>query len=226
MLADLDISYNWIKRTQAHWYTIYPTLFLIILVAGASPLVLLFNSQVFDWSFMSYENAIHPDPVTGRPILQVVASADEAYPAYYNPSLAVLVFSVSLQMLVEFSTWVQWFFSLKFFTILHPHIMTIYLSHGFVFWSLGAWLATTLATTNTPYWAILLAVGLVCYTVIFCFALVVTPMIEFVTQATMRNVWRWATEEPVPARQTTAPFAKALILDRGSLKDETKPEEA
>lgn len=224
MLADLDITYNWIKWTQARWWALYPVITLSALVAGATPLILLFNSEVYDFSFMSYENAIHPDPATGRPILDVLSSASAAYPAYYNPSLAVLVFSVSFQMIVEFSTWVQWFFSRRFFVILHPHIMTIYLSHGFVFWSLGSWLAVTLATMNCPYWAVLLVVAVVCYTVIFLFAMVATPMIEFATQATMRNIWRWATEDTVPPRQTTAPFSKALILDRASLKEDAKAE--
>jgi hypothetical protein len=137
----------------------------------------------------------------------------------------VLVFSATLQIIVELSTTVQWLLSAKVITALHPHIMTVYLMHGFVFWTLGSWLAVTLAKINTPYWALLIAVALVCYTVIFFAATVVTPLIETTTQAAMKNIWRWATEDPVPHRQTTAPFGKALVLDAvGSDEEQNRAE--
>lgn len=222
MLADLDVTYNSVKLIQARWWLLYPVLTVSTFVALASPLTLLFNSEIFDWSFMSYEAAIHPDATTGLPIIDTITNIYLAYPDYYSPSLAVLLFSVSLQVIVEVSQWAQWFFSLKFFTILHPHIMTIYLLHGFIFWSLGSWLAVTLAVAGCPYWAVLLIVAVVCYGVIFMLVFLLTPLVEFVTQATMRNIWRWATEEPVPSRQTIAPFSKSLILDRSSASTSTK----
>jgi hypothetical protein len=126
MLADMDLSYDWIKWTQAKWYRLYPILLFALAITGAGPLALLFNSNVFDFPFMSWENAIHPDPVTGKALIQVADNVLNLYPDYFNPSLAVLAFSIGLQVMVELSTWIQWFLSLPIVTFFHPHIMTIY----------------------------------------------------------------------------------------------------
>jgi len=222
MLADLDITYGWIKWAQAKWYRLYPLLTISALVAGATPLILLFNTAFYDYPFMSYESGIHPEGISGRPILGTLPSVYDAYPDYYVPNLAILTFAVSLQIVVELSTWTQWVLSLKCFTLLHPHIMTIYLSHGLIFWSLGSWLAVTFATAGLPYSVVLLLTALICYTVILTLAFFLSPLIEFTTQSAMKHLWRWATEEPVPHRQTTAPFSKALIID--GTREEPEPE--
>jgi hypothetical protein len=126
MLADMDLSYDWIKWTQAKWYRLYPILLTAFLITGATPLVLLFNSNFFYFPFMSWENAIHPDPVTGKALIQTAIDVVNLYPDYYNPSLAVLTFSLGMQVMVELSTWIQWCLSLPVVTFFHPHIMTIY----------------------------------------------------------------------------------------------------
>ncbi|WPH01948.1 Hypothetical protein R9X50_00480200 [Acrodontium crateriforme] len=220
MLTDLDLTYDWIKWTQARPRYLYPLLTLCFAVGLVSPLTLLFNSEIFYYSFMSYENAIHPDAITGQPIL--FTKTGLVYPDYFTPSLALLLFSTSLQIIVEMSTWVQWIFSLKVLTKLHPYIMTIYLIHGFVFWSIGAWLAVKLSSNGLPYEAVLLVVALVCYILIILGAWLISPLIEFTTQSAMKNIWRWAVDEPVPHRLTVAPFSKALVLDRGAEAKEGK----
>lgn len=222
LLADADITYDWIKWTQARWYRLYPVLFLATGVTLATPLVLLFNASIYNWSFMAYENGIHPDPVTGRPIIDVSANVWAAYPPYYQPSLAVLTFSVGLQVIVELSTWVQAALSTKVIIFLHPHIMTIYLMHGFIFWSLGAYIVVALSNTGIPYWGTLLVNAVCCYSLIMILAVIMTPLIDFSTKGVTKNIWRWATEMPVPHRATTAPFDKALVLGRG---DESKDEQ-
>ncbi|CAK3870799.1 hypothetical protein DOTSEDRAFT_56085 [Lecanosticta acicola] len=214
LLADADITYNWIKWTQARWWRLYPVLFLAAGLAATTPLINLFNSDIYYFSFSSWENGIRPDPTTGRPILETVPSIYYAYPPYYTPSLSVLTFSAGLQVCVELSTWAQKFLSMKVITFFHPHIMTIYLIHGFIFWSLGSYTAVALSSTDLPYWAILIIIALVCYTVIFLVTVLTTPMIEFATKGATKNIWRWATEAPVPHRNTTAPFTKAIVLDR------------
>lgn len=86
--------------------------------------------------------------------------------------------------------------------------------HGFVFWSLGSWIAVSLAKLAIPYWAILLVTAVCCYTVIIIGATLITPLTDFVTKSISKNLWRMATEETVPHRPTTAPFNKALVIDR------------
>lgn len=126
LLADLDITYNWVKWTQARWWALYPILTFAFLITAATPLVLLFNSSIFYFSFMSWEGGIHPDSITGRPLFETLPSIYYAYPDYFAPNLAILTFSVGLQVIVELSTWMQKALSIKLITFFHPHIMTIY----------------------------------------------------------------------------------------------------
>lgn len=90
--------------------------------------------------------------------------------------------------------------------------------HGFIFWSIGAYVAVSLSSLGLPYWAILLVTAVVCYSIIMILTVLITPMIEFATKGSTKNIWRWATEEPVPHRPTTAPFNKQLVV--GRMKEE------
>ncbi|KAF2717264.1 glycoside hydrolase family 16 protein [Polychaeton citri CBS 116435] len=207
-LSDLEVTYKWIKHVQARWYLLYPLLTSMSLLALATPLIMVWSHQ-FNWQMK--ENSIHPDQATGQPIVLVDGNT---YPDYFIPTLAHVTFAISLQIIVEMSKWVQAFLSLKVVLWIHPHIMTIYLTHGFIFWSWGAWVCVTLHSAGIPYWANLIITALTSYTVIAMVAKILTPWIEFITRATLRNVWRWASEAPIPKRQTTAPFNKELILNR------------
>jgi hypothetical protein len=244
LLADVDITYDWRRKIQARWYTLYPAITCGALLALGAPLVLLFNSSVIGWSFMSWENAIHPETMTGRPIYETTPSIWYAYPEYYAPSLAVLVFSFGLQVVVELSVWVQKALSIRLVTFFHPHIMTIYrksplrasqsgtketqltwdvVIHGFIFWSLGAYVAVAMSDLGLPYWGILMVTAVVCYATIMVATVFITPLIEFATRGAIKNLVRWATEDPVPHRPTTAPFPKDLIVGREPDEPSARP---
>ena len=126
MLADVDITYDWRRKIQARWWLLYPILTFAVLLTLATPLVLLFNSAFYNWSFMSWDNAIHGDPFTGRPIFETIPSIWYAYPDYFAPTFAHLTFSLGLQTIVELSVWAQKALSIKLITFFHPHIMTLY----------------------------------------------------------------------------------------------------
>lgn len=99
------------------------------------------------WSFNTFENSIHPDHATGKPIMTL----KPVYPGYEEPTLAILLFSVGLQIIVELSTWVQAFLSLKLFVFLNPMTFCIYLTHGFVMWTWGAWVSLACNAAHMPY---------------------------------------------------------------------------
>ena len=112
-------------------------------------------------------------------------------------------------------------------SLLHIVVYLYICCVGFIFWSLGAYVAVALSNTHLPYWAILLITAVVCYSTIFVLTMLLTPLIEFATKGSTKNIWRWATEEPVPHRPTTAPFNKQLVV--GRMQDENgerKNEEA
>lgn len=192
---------------QKRPFALYTVMTGAFICAFGAPAVGAFNQQ---WSFDTVENGVHPDFSSGRPIMEV----GPVYPGYNEPTLSILLFSIGLQILVELSTWVQAFLSLKVILWLHPHIMTVYLTHGFVMWTWGAWCAIALNSAGVPYWAVLLVTLITTYALIFLLASVLTPLIEFPTQALMRDLDRWVKDEPVKKRETTAPFSKDLVVKR------------
>lgn len=194
---------------QARPYARYAVLVAASFCAAGATLFGIFNQQ---WSFTTAENSIHPDQTTGKPIMAEGA----VYPDYFEPTLAILLFSIGLQTVVELSSWVQAFLSLRFFVFLNPMIFCIYLTHGFVMWTWGAWVCLACNTAGMPYWANLIVTLVTTYVLILLLALVLTPLLEFPTQALMRNIERWTKEEPRPKRPTTAPFSKDLVLNRKS----------
>lgn len=211
LLTDLDVTYGWTEWTRSRPRVLYPALAAATMAAIGTPLFLVFNTR---YSFITNENDIHPDVETGLPLGDTPSGG---YPSYYEPTLAILLFSTSIQIIADLSTWAQKFLSIRPLLWMRPHIMTIYLIHGFVFWSLGAWLCLTLSVADVvPYWANLLITLLSCYVVITLASVILTPLVEFITRSTIKNVWRWASEEPVPKIPTTGKFSKALILNRSS----------
>lgn len=207
-LSDLEATYHWRKRLQTRPFA----RFVILTVASACALgSTLFGAFNQTYSVTTAENSIHPSPSTGAPI----SSTKSVYPNYQEPTLAILLFSIGLQIIVEHSTWVQAFLSLSIFVHLNPQTFCIYLTHGFVMWTWGAWVAVLCNDAGLPYWANLLVTFTTTFFWIFALAWILTPLLEFPTQALMRNIDRWTKEEPKPKRPTTAPFSKGLVLNRG-----------
>ncbi|KAK6389487.1 hypothetical protein LTR65_006658 [Meristemomyces frigidus] len=207
VLSDLEATYKWRtylgKRPLAYWTVI----FFAFVGATCAPLASVFAQT---WTFNTFENSLHPDFASGKPIMEVKS----VYPGYNEPTLTIIAFSIGLQILVELSPLVQKFLSMKMILWLHPHIMTVYLTHGFVMWTWGAWCAIALSSAGVPYWAVLLVTLVTTYTLIFALATVLSPAIDVPTQALMRTLDRWTKDEPVPKRRTTAPFSKDIVVNR------------
>jgi hypothetical protein len=207
VLSDLETTYDWKKYLQTRPFARYTILAAASMCVGGATLFGVFNQR---YSLIAAENSIHPDQTTGKPLM----TEGVVYPDYFEPTLAILLFSVGLQTVVELSTWVQAFLSLRFFVFLNPMIFCIYLTHGFVMWTWGAWVCLACNSAGMPYWANLLVTLVTTYALILLLAVVLTPLLEFPTQAVMRNIDRWTKEEPRPKRPTTAPFSKDLVLNR------------
>jgi hypothetical protein len=209
MLADLDITFKWRKSIQAKpilFYFLCITYFSLVILALSQDLV----STWTDISFAPLERGIHPDVLTGRLIREV----DPGYPEYYTPRVNGLIFAVCLQALIELSPFVQKIFSAKLLVLVFPHIFTIYLFHGLVFWSIGSFLAIKLSILGLAYWANMLCTAIVCYTLLFLALSIVTPVVEILGKTITANIWKYAYEFQVPKRSTLFPFPKELFMSR------------
>jgi hypothetical protein len=131
-----------------------------------------------------------------------------------------------LQAFIELNGVAQKALSVKFFTLVFPHIFTIYLIHGFIFWSIGSMLCVFLSTKGVTYSLNIAIVALVCYTTLVLILPILTPVVETLGKNVTGNIWRYASEKPAPRRPTIYPFKKDLLLVRSEEEKENEKERA
>ncbi|KAK8165855.1 hypothetical protein BC567DRAFT_272450 [Phyllosticta citribraziliensis] len=207
MLTDLDITYKWRKFLYPRPAVYYPLITFCVMMTCAGFLMNLLP-QWYTWNFSTHENDIHPDQETGKPVGETERGG---YPNYYEPRFNMLLFAVGMQAIVELSTVVQKLLSFKLLVWVFPHIFTIYLIHGFIFWSWGSWVLYELAKLSLPYWIMMLVTGLTSYAWIFLSLPIITPAIEILGRDITIHVWEEAVEKPPPRRATLFPFAKDYL---------------
>ena len=218
MLTDLDITYKWRPWLHARPLFYYPflTFSMSLGIAGLSMDLITQWTQV---NYATYEYAIHPDVNSGLPISQAGLAT---YPQYFFPRLNGIAFAVGFQAAVELSPFIQAIFSNKLLVFIFPHIFTIYLLHGFIFWSLGSFLCIQLAVHGLPYWANLSIVAVACYSAIALSLPICTPMVEITGKTITQSIWRSAREESVKKKPTLWPFGGDFLLDRYVTEHEGK----
>ena len=210
MLVDLDVTYKWRTFLYVRPLVYYPLLNLCLLLCLV-PLNMELISKWTGVNYATFEYGIHPDPTSGLPRSQ---AGLVAYPEYYVPRLNGIVFAFGLQAAVGLSPVIQKILSFKLWVLIFPHIFTIYLIHGFVFWSLGSWLCATLSVHGLPYWANVLTVAFCCYTTIAISLPLLTPLVETLGNTVAKDIWQFGREEPLSRRPTLYPFPKEFFLSR------------
>nr|POE76127.1 hypothetical protein CFP56_59607 [Quercus suber] len=218
MLADLDITYKYRKSIQGKPFVHYPLLILACLLVFAS----LGNDLLSVWTgytFSIEERNIHPEVYSS---LNIGQTDDAGYPPYIEPKLNGLVFAVAAQYIVEISTWVQAVLSTKVFLWLFPHVFTIYLIHGLVFWSIGSLVCVFFASQGLAYWLNMLLTALICYATLFAALPIVTPVMEMLGKEITKGIWVSASEEPAPYRPTSYPLAVSEVREMVRRKDDER----
>ncbi|THZ21490.1 hypothetical protein D6C89_06613 [Aureobasidium pullulans] len=210
MLADAQVTYKLSARIQARPALCWVFCIGLWILAFASAAMTLLEDRL-DITTMSSERNIHPDIYTGQKLGDTIRGG---YPLYFEPRLNTLTFSIAMQLLVETSTWFQAFLSMKIWQPIFPHAFTIYLIHGFIWWTLGAYMVVLIGSSGIPYWATLLSTAIVCYFTLALTVLALSFMTETITAACCRNIARWAMEPVVPKQPTLEPFPRNLFLDR------------
>ena len=210
VLTDLDVTYKYRKWIEArpifHWI-------LLITCLLAAFTMLSWDAFLIDANIplLALERGIHPDLATGRPISQ---TANYGYPEYYEPRLNGLIFAVTVQLAVEISPLLQKMLSSRILMWIFPHIFTIYLFHGLIFWSLGATICVHLSVIGVPYWANMLVTAVSCWGTLFLSLNVLTPAVEMLGLHATAAIWRSAQEGSAKKEATIWPFEKEMLLGR------------
>ncbi|CZR57147.1 uncharacterized protein PAC_07036 [Phialocephala subalpina] len=209
LLADLDIVFKYRKHIQSRPWLFY----LLTITYGIITLLSLSVdtiNQVANYSFIDAEHSIHPDQWSGLPIYK--ANPLEAND-YFIPRLNGITFAFSLQSLIELSSFFQNIFACKPLTLIFPHIFTIYLFHGLIFWSLGAMICVFLSSHGFVYGVNLFIVAISCYAALFLSLPVITPIVELLGKHWTASIWQSANETPPPKRDTLFPFSRELLSE-------------
>lgn len=210
LLTDLDISYKWkeyLSKRPLAYYPLITACWLCVAVGFGVNLL----PNFFRFNFATAERGIHPDVGSGEPIFLTDSAG---YPAYYTPRLNGLLFAGGMQAIVELSSVVQWVLSTPPLLILFPHIFTIYLLHGLVFWTWGSWLLVFLAERGIGFGVNVAVVGVTSYVLLFMSLPIVTPVLEALGKDMTAMVWMTAKEKSPPKRPTLFPFPGELLVGR------------
>jgi hypothetical protein len=202
LIADMDITYDWKTWLYARPHFHYPFVFIsfcVMIGSQSTDLVPRFEAFNFDIA----EHSIHPDIVTGKTIGQ---AGPVEYPPYYVPRSSGLTFAIGAQLFVETFPLMQRILSARWLMHVFPHVLSIYLIHGFIFWSWGAWACVHLSAAGVPYWANMLITILSSYAIIFLSCPLVTPIVDTLGLTIASDMWESASTKPPPRRRTLYPF--------------------
>ncbi|KAI8935843.1 hypothetical protein NX059_007360 [Plenodomus lindquistii] len=213
LLTDLDVTYAYKEYLYKRPLAYYPVITFCWLCVGAGFAVnVVPNWADTTFNFATAEHDIHPDAATGEPLGNTLSAG---YPEYFTPRLNGILFAGGMQAIVELSTVVQWFLSTPPFLALFPHVFTIYLLHGLVFWTWGSWLMVFLASRGFVYGVNVAVVGVTSYVLLFLCLPIVTPVIEALGKDVTSLVWTMAQHRSPPRRPTLFPFPKDIFTGRG-----------
>ena len=221
LLTDLSVTYKWQPYLHRKPFVYYPMLLLCFSFAIAGPALDLLTARS-DVDYAGYEYGIHPNSTSGLPISEAGRAVS---PLFFVPRLNGLVFAIGLQAAVELSPAIQKMLSFKLLMLIFPHILTIYLLHGFIFWTFGSWLCVFLAARGLSYWSNISIVALCSYITLALTTPLVTPVLDCLGKTSTMDIWRQAREEPPPRHPTLYPFPKDLFLSRNEISWERKPSE-
>ncbi|KAK6613534.1 hypothetical protein H4I95_01878 [Botrytis cinerea] len=194
------------------YYPLILTLTILALLALSAD---TFN-QWLDYSIIAKETLIHPDPSTGLPATITHNSGYPGYPGYWVPHFNGLIFCTAIQCLASISPLVQSFLSAKHLMLLFPHVFSMYLFHGMIFWSLGSWVCLTL-NNILPYWAVLIVTAVVCYTVLFLSLPMLSLIAGLFGKGLAGDIKRDSREEPLKGRPTLTPFGRDWLNRNGMI---------
>ncbi|PWN26366.1 hypothetical protein BDZ90DRAFT_53078 [Jaminaea rosea] len=108
------------------------------------------------------EYGIHPSWDSAEPNSKNTDFESTGIP-YTSPELFAFFFVIGFFLLCDLCTSFRTFFQLRFWSVFGRNAFSLYLLHGVIFWSWGAWLVIELVHKGVEYWAAVLVVFFTSY---------------------------------------------------------------
>lgn len=121
-----------------------------ILFLGGSMIQYLEYLDAPGGHFNRWEHGILPDFASAQPRVWVEGAVTEKY---NDPRFSLFCMVIGIFILCDLCQSFANFFMLRWWSALGRNGFSLYLLHGTIFWTWGAWLCIQLLTHNVPYWA-------------------------------------------------------------------------
>lgn len=115
----------------------------------------------FDFARLEYD--IHPDYTTANPQLW---EQQNGGPYYTDPRFEDFLFVLGFFLLCDLCASFRKFFQLRIWSGLGRNAFSLYLLHGVIFWSWGAWITLRCLENGVPYWAAILVNFITSYAIL------------------------------------------------------------
>ena len=136
-------------------------------------------------NFDQTEYRLHPDWQTSEPNAWVGKTE-----SYTDPRVGSWVLVMAVFAITDLNNGFRAFFRLKIWSYLGKHAFAVFLCHGVVFWSWGAWLCLAMLKAGAPYWLTILVVFLTSYSLLMLFCEFFTRTFDHWGGLFCKAVWR------------------------------------
>ncbi|UZJ56719.1 hypothetical protein CBS101457_006039 [Exobasidium rhododendri] len=159
-----------------------------VLFLGGSLVQYLEYDNLPGRSFNSWEHGLLPDLTTSLPRVWEGRSGEN----YNDPRFSLFAMVVGIFVLCDLCKGFAGFFMLRWWGAIGRNAFSLYLLHGTIFWTWGAWLCLTLLNAGVPYWATITIVFLTSYGLLAIWCEVFTRTFDAWGVSMSKAMWRYS----------------------------------
>lgn len=134
-----------------------------------------------------WEHGILPDFTTAEPRVWV----GDTLLSYWDPRFSLFCMVVGMFLLADLCAPFATFFMLRFWGAVGRNAFSLFLLHGTIFWSWGAWLCLQLLKVGTPYWATVTIVFITSYSILAVMCELFTRTFDAWGVSVSKALWRY-----------------------------------
>lgn len=174
---------KWMKQGRVHGQIIGWFLFL-----GGSMIQYLEFNRAPGRHFNTWEHGILPDLRTSLPRVWEGPVTE----TYNDPRFSLFAMVMGIFLLCDLCQGFAGFFMLRWWGAIGRNAFSLYLLHGTIFWTWGAWLSMQLLVAGCPYWAAMTIVFLTSYFLLAIWCEVFTRTFDAWGVSMSKAMWRYS----------------------------------
>ncbi len=137
--------------------------------------------------FSFWEHGILPNLHTAQPRVWT----GDIDLTYYDPRITIFCMVMGMYVLCDLCKQFSTFFLLRFWNFVGRNAFSLFLLHGTIFWTWGAFLTLQLLKVGVAYWVTITIVFFTSYFILFLLCEIFTRTIDAMGVTASKAVWRW-----------------------------------